>query len=428
MSFEVGKAGEDQWGMGGSGLLIITRDHKEVMLVKRSMDTMEGGYWGIPGGARNMLPGNVLEDSLGSAVGETKEELGKLPKGRILKLPFVNNDSDFSYDTWILEIDPQERLTYVPELNGEHDDCGWYDREKLGGLDVHPGVKKVLEEYQFKGEEVDKFESCMKTRNFGKFGNVLHYVDSRNTLESITTGGEMYAGEFDRFGEGGINCTKLLPSEGRGYIAITTGVDDAARIRYFVRIEIPDGLPMETISAGQTEFHRIYPSDGDSIDVKVLGSGWVAPDKEHEYMKPLSREQLDWRGKNDDLVTLFTYVDWQQKDIINGEGNSLAGLATDYGEEKLVLTQMSPKEMRADFNSRQDMMEFIRMEFGIKSPSNKVYAVEVRLPSEYVVGDGYLRNVYLEPGDKLPVIIDQMHKFTRKVEADPDETVHISEL
>ena len=275
---------------------------------------------------------------------------------------------------------------------------------------------------------INTYEGYMKTRNFGKSGDILHYVDSRSSLESITKGGKMYPGEFDRFGEGGVNFTRNRPDEGRGYLAATTGVDDPARIRYFVRIHVSDGLPIETMDGGQTEFHRIYPTNGDSIDVNVLESGWVAPDKGMEYMEPLSREQLDWIGKNDNLVSLFTYVDGKHNNLIRKYDHELEGTPTSHGEARLTFTDKSPEEIRKGFGSRHDMLEGIRKAFDLSGPAGNIYMLEIRLPSEYIEIDGDLKTIYLEPGDKLPVIVDRMHKFTRRLTADPDTNAHITEF
>ncbi|MBW6461832.1 MAG: NUDIX domain-containing protein [DPANN group archaeon] len=135
------------WGLGGAGLLILSPEYQEVLLFKRSGLVHDSGYWGITGGARNII-GNSLEKSLVTAVVESREEMGSLPKGKILQGPYVysKEGTDFTYETYILEIDAAEKGLFVPRLNWEHDKYGWFEIDKLSELDVHPGVLYVLEQ------------------------------------------------------------------------------------------------------------------------------------------------------------------------------------------------------------------------------------------------------------------------------------------
>lgn len=102
---------------------------------------------GITGGARNIVE-DVLEASLTTAVVESQEEIGNLPKGKIRREPYINSKlgTNFTYETYILEINNVEKDVFVPELNWEHEDYGWFEIDKLSELDVHPGVLYVLKQ------------------------------------------------------------------------------------------------------------------------------------------------------------------------------------------------------------------------------------------------------------------------------------------
>lgn len=139
--------GTNTWGLGGAGLLILSPVNQEVLLFKRSGKVHDPSYWGITGGARNIVD-DVLEESLITAVVESREEMGYLPNGKIRRDPYVYSKqiTKFTYETYILEIDDVEKELFEPKLNWEHDDYGWFEIDKLSELDVHPGVLWVLKQ------------------------------------------------------------------------------------------------------------------------------------------------------------------------------------------------------------------------------------------------------------------------------------------
>ena len=133
------------WGSEGSGLWIT--DGLRVLLVRRSWDSLHPWTWGIPGGAvpverESRRPRSVL----GSAVEESKEELGHLPVGiQIDSTPAAvyrsRDGSGFRYTTFRGAVAREVAGSYVPRLNGEHSDWGWFTRGTALDLDLHPGVR-----------------------------------------------------------------------------------------------------------------------------------------------------------------------------------------------------------------------------------------------------------------------------------------------
>ena len=141
---------EGSFGRSGAGILIVTRDLNEVMLLKRSQYVLDPNLWGIAGGARKEN-GTGMEDAIITAVAEAKEEMGGLPKGRIRKvsIAYKKPGTDFMYHTFILEIDTDQKDNYKPQLNYENTEWKWFTKDELAKLDskelIHPGVVSVLE-------------------------------------------------------------------------------------------------------------------------------------------------------------------------------------------------------------------------------------------------------------------------------------------
>ncbi len=156
---------EETGGKAGAGLVIVTADLDEILLFKRSDIVSDPSVWGIPGGARQELEyepdkrfvepredfEQYLEDPLVAAVSEAREEIGGLPRGKIRREPYLYRKpgTDFIYDKFLLEIDSQERHSFEPDLNWEHEAYSWFDMSSLENIDLHCGVEEFLEEYEF---------------------------------------------------------------------------------------------------------------------------------------------------------------------------------------------------------------------------------------------------------------------------------------
>jgi len=152
--FDAGITSSGTWGRGAAGILVVSPDLDEILLLKRSPYVLDPNMWGIPGGARKETA-NGLEASIITAVTESSEEMGKLPRGKIRKQPYVYSKpgTDFTYETFILEIDLTDRKSFVPQLNWENNDYKWFKRDSLNSIRLHPGVKEVLDNYQFEPKD-----------------------------------------------------------------------------------------------------------------------------------------------------------------------------------------------------------------------------------------------------------------------------------
>ena len=139
--YDVGMTDSGTWGRGAAGILIVSPDLDEILLLKRSCGVLDPNLWGIPGGARKETE-KGLEKSIITAVTESTEEMGSLPKGKIRKIPYVfeKEGTNFTYKTYILEIDPEDKKSFIPVLNWENTDYKWFKLDSLDNVKLHPGV------------------------------------------------------------------------------------------------------------------------------------------------------------------------------------------------------------------------------------------------------------------------------------------------
>lgn len=146
----INRYGGNTWGSDGAGILIVSENLKKILLFKRSKYVENPYLWGISGGARKETT-NGLEDALMTAISETKEEIGEIPKGKIRKIPYLYEipKTGFSYRTFILEMENEERKIFTPVLNWEHSEYKWIERKRARTMDLHPGVIELLEWYGF---------------------------------------------------------------------------------------------------------------------------------------------------------------------------------------------------------------------------------------------------------------------------------------
>lgn len=156
--------GWDQY-QHASGLLIITSEFDEALLVQRNSWLRYGEKWSITGGYRKIIDDfnqqgmggkddeeTKLESSLDCAVYETIEELGSLPHGRIRKEPHImSKPNGCSYETFILEINKRERKKFRPSLDyNELKDWAWVSTSGIREReDIHPGLQQFFREYKF---------------------------------------------------------------------------------------------------------------------------------------------------------------------------------------------------------------------------------------------------------------------------------------
>jgi 8-oxo-dGTP diphosphatase len=129
------------WGArGGAGLLMrYAPQGAEPMylLQRRSQSVDEGRTWGVPGGA--IRDGESLEMA---ARRETVEEVGTLPSFRITGM--LDQDCGGGWIFHVITADVDRRFEAF--CGQETDATGWFTREQMRSLPLHPGIQLWLDQ------------------------------------------------------------------------------------------------------------------------------------------------------------------------------------------------------------------------------------------------------------------------------------------
>jgi 8-oxo-dGTP diphosphatase len=134
--------GESRWGLyGAAGLLIrwaSTADpaHELFLLAHRSLATHGGDCWGIPGGALDLD-----EAPLAAALRELDEEFIGGPQRLTPLHVYTDDHGGWAYHTVIADAD---YATDVVPVTWEHDDAGWFTRDEIADLTLHPAFAAAL--------------------------------------------------------------------------------------------------------------------------------------------------------------------------------------------------------------------------------------------------------------------------------------------
>jgi len=144
--------GEVFWGKSGSGILLVSIEDQTALLLKRSNNVQEPGTWGIPGGAVGEGEGR-----LESAMRESIEELGSLPRLEDHIDTITYNKGDFTYETFVYNVSLEEKNKWTPtiKLNWENDEYRWFPFNSLP-TNLHFGIQYVKDDYKKRG--IDIFE------------------------------------------------------------------------------------------------------------------------------------------------------------------------------------------------------------------------------------------------------------------------------
>lgn len=135
---------EGNWGSQGSGILFRCRN--KILLLERAGWVEEPGTWGIPGGAVPVSKDGTPMDVKQSAIKETTEEIGPMPKVR-WGGEVVFRKGKFQYTTFVADVSEE----FKPTLNDEHTDFIWASPARLPEP-THPGVLWALKELDGKTE------------------------------------------------------------------------------------------------------------------------------------------------------------------------------------------------------------------------------------------------------------------------------------
>ena len=125
----------------GAGLVIICPSTRRMLLGLRSeSEERDGGKWCTFGGLMQNK-----ETPLEAALREVMEEAEIKPTKTIKQAVFVDptgegENDGFVFYTFIGTVDEE----CCPTINHEHEDHNWYRFSELAKLNLHPGIKRLI--------------------------------------------------------------------------------------------------------------------------------------------------------------------------------------------------------------------------------------------------------------------------------------------
>jgi len=130
------------WGAyGGAGLLLCYAPPGELpsyLLQQRSKSVDHGGTWGIPGGAMRKN-----ESPEAAARREAEEEIGPIPAYRVTGIEAQDCGGGWNFYVVTATVDRPFDAFCVRET----DATGWFTREDMRSLNLHPDFQKWLEQH-----------------------------------------------------------------------------------------------------------------------------------------------------------------------------------------------------------------------------------------------------------------------------------------
>ena len=128
------------WGAAGAAGLLFCYAPEGAqpmyLLAQRSRSVDEGGTWGVPGGAIR-----ADESPEMAARRETVEEIGTLPSYRVTGIESQDCGGGWIFHT--ITADVEDRFDAF--CGQETDATGWFTREEIRSLPLHPGIQRWLD-------------------------------------------------------------------------------------------------------------------------------------------------------------------------------------------------------------------------------------------------------------------------------------------
>jgi 8-oxo-dGTP pyrophosphatase MutT (NUDIX family) len=115
----------------GAGILFT--DGIKILLLKRSEKGDNYGTWCLPGGGVEKGETPII-----AAKRESIEECGKLKGKKFEKIKHSDN-----WTTFFFKINK----TFLCNLSDEHSDYKWFDLNELNKINLHPKLKKSINQY-----------------------------------------------------------------------------------------------------------------------------------------------------------------------------------------------------------------------------------------------------------------------------------------
>ena len=111
----------------GAGIFFICTEDNTALLIRRSQEVSEPGSWGISGG--NLEKGEKFTQG---AIRETLEELGSIPRGRIVEV-LQNAGAGWKFLIFVADIPWKQKKIWTAKirLNNESDAIKWFRLNNL---------------------------------------------------------------------------------------------------------------------------------------------------------------------------------------------------------------------------------------------------------------------------------------------------------
>jgi 8-oxo-dGTP diphosphatase len=134
--------GHVHWGADGAAGLLLTHvpqnGEPSYLLQQRSRWVDHAGTWGIPGGAIRTGESPEL-----TARREAEEEIGPVGSYRVTGVDIQDCGGGWKFHTVTADVDSLFQAFCVQETEA----TGWFTREEMDRLLLHPGFEKRLEEH-----------------------------------------------------------------------------------------------------------------------------------------------------------------------------------------------------------------------------------------------------------------------------------------
>jgi 8-oxo-dGTP pyrophosphatase MutT (NUDIX family) len=137
------RLGHVHWGLhGGAGLLLRhapAKGEPVYLLQFRSAWVDQRSTWGVPGGA--IHKGESPETA---ARREAAEEIGPLPPCRVTDIDVQDCGGGWKFHTVTADVD----RPFDAYCQQETDAVGWFTRQEMRGLPLHPGFRQWVDDHE----------------------------------------------------------------------------------------------------------------------------------------------------------------------------------------------------------------------------------------------------------------------------------------
>lgn len=140
------------WGRGGAGIVFFCPFDGTILLGKRAGWVSDPGTWSYPGGSveegwcDTPIDDPITDEDVffETALRETEEECGSVPRGLVLSHRFEFEDEGFRYVTYMSRLSLEQKLAWKPfPADDEMSEWEWFPLDELPES-LHPKLVSSL--------------------------------------------------------------------------------------------------------------------------------------------------------------------------------------------------------------------------------------------------------------------------------------------